>query len=338
MAGDRVLHRTPVLQQTPAQLVLLSGLALALGVAGDLASCGRIRLPAFGASLLTGCHYVAIILAAVGFGYRIGVAAAAAVGLVHVTVGMVACARSLPQQGEAATFVVVGLLAGLVTRYAPKSLESGFREPGMAALSQHNHGKKSPKADVLLDGQISPSLVQKFHAPLAAIESAGYALEEAALTSQNHREVAAIILKECHCLAGLTRSLEIVQPRSPSYREVQLSSLAGEISRLASPVTEAAAITLRRAEGPDLRLVCDPDLIVQAVLNLIANAIPIVGQGEEIVLSAHANKGDAMIKIFHPRVGLLGHVRVPMAVMPEGELRGRSRAVHGPSRRESGAE
>jgi hypothetical protein len=288
--------------------------------------------------LLTGCHYVAIVLAAAGFGYRIGLAAAAIVGFVHVTVGMMACARSIPQQGEVATFLVVGILTGLVTRYAPRNLEPGFTRPDTDVLDQQNQGNVSPNADISLGGQITPSLVRKFYAPLAAIESAGYVLEEAELTIQNHREVAAIILKECHCLAGLTRSLEIVQPRSPSYREVQLSSLIDEISRLASPVTKAAGITLRKAEGPDLRLVCDPDLIEQAVLNLITNAIPIVGQGEEIVLSAHTNKGDAMIKFSHHRAGLLGHARVPMAVMPEGELRGRSRAAQASSHRGSGVE
>jgi len=320
VAEDQVLYGMPVVQQEPARVVLLCGLALAMGVAGDLASCGRIPLPATWAPLLTGCHYVAIVLAAVGFGDRVGVAAALLVGFVHVTVDTIVCARSISQPGEAATFVVVGLLAGLVARYASKRAKSRFAQPSLAAPGEHDQGEGLQRPEVVGSGQLSPGFVQAVRAPLAAIESAGYVLEEAALTRENHREVAAIILNECHRLDVLTRSLEFIQPRSPAYREIKLSSLVGEIVRLASPVTEAASITLRGAEGPELRLVCDPDLIEQAVLNLVTNAIRIVGQREEIVLSARTNKGDAIIEISHQCAGVLGHIKIPMATMVGGEF------------------
>jgi len=317
---DPVVYGKPIGQQAPARIVMLCGLALALGVVGDLSSCERIPA-ALWLPLLTGCYYVVVVVAAVTFGYRIGGAAAVVVGVVHITVGLIVCGRSIPQQ-EVVTFIMVGLLAGLVTRYASKSLESNFAQAGMAAPGQHYLGNKSRQEDVLSGGQISPGFIQAFRAPLAAIESAGHLLGETELKSEIHREVAAIILQECHRLAILTWSMETARPRLPFYREVRLSSLIGEICRLASAVTEAVPIKVRRAKGPDLRLVCDPDLIEQAVLNLITNAIPIVGRGEEIVLSAHANRGDAIIRIFHPRARLLGHVRVPIAVMPGGELLG----------------
>ena len=315
---DPVVYGKPIVQQAPARTVLLCGLALVLGVVGDLSSCERTPA-ALWVPLLTGCYYVAIVVAAVTFGYRIGGVAAVIVGVVHIAVGLIACGRSIPQQGEVIAFIMVGLLAGLVTRHSSKSIESSSAQPGTAAPGQHYLGNKSPQEDVLLGGQVSPGFIQAFRAPLAAIESAGHLLGETELKSEIHREVAAIILQECHRLAVLTWSLETARPRLPFYREVRLSSLIGEICRLASAVTDAVPIKLRRAKGPDLRLVCDPDLIGQAVLNLITNAIPIVGRGEEILLSAHTNKGDAIIRIFHPRARLLGHVRVPMAVMPEGE-------------------
>jgi hypothetical protein len=318
---DPVVYGKSIGQQAPARIVLLCGLALVLGVVGDLSSCERIPA-ALWIPLLTGCYYVAIVVAAVTFGYRSGAAAAVVAGAVHITVGLIVCGRSIQEQGEVVTFITVGLLAGLVARHASKNIESSFAQPGMAAPGQHYLGNKSPQEDVLSGGQISPGFIQAFRAPLAAIESAGHLLGETELKSEIHREVAAIILQECHRLDVLAWSLETARPRLPFYREVRLSSLIGEICRLASAVTEAVPIKLRRAKGPDLRLVCDPDLIEQAVLNLITNAIPIVGRGEEIVLSAHANKGDAIIRIFHPRARLLGHVRVPMAVMPGGELLG----------------
>jgi len=324
VAQDLVLDGTPVVQPTRARLVLLSGLAFALGVAGDLASCGWIP-PTLWAPLLTGCHYVGIVLAAVAFGHRIGVSVAVTAALVHVTVGMLVCDRSIPQQGEAATFVVVGLLAGFVTRYAPKLGESRFLRPSLAAPGQFLQSEESAKTHVMGSTHLPPGVVQAFRAPLAAIESAGFVLEETASTDENHREMAAIILKECHRLDVLTRSLELVQPRFPAYCEVQLSSLAGEIFLLATPATEAASITLRRAEGPNLKLLCDPYLIEQAVLNIMTNAIRLVGHGEEIVLSAHIAKGDAVIKISQRRAGVLGYIRIPMAAAPHGGLPKHSR-------------
>jgi signal transduction histidine kinase len=308
----------PVVQQTEGPIVLLCGFAFAMGIAGDLASCGQIPLPASWAPLLTSFHYVAIVLAAVGFGYRAGVAAAVLVGFVHFTAGAIVCARSVSQQGDSAAFIIVGLLAGLVTKYAPKRASSRSVPLSMVALGEHDQGAKAPKAHVVGVSQISPSFVQAIRTPLSTIESAVYLWEEAGLTGENHREVAAIILRECHRLDVLAQSLEFVQPRPPAYRQVKLSSLFGEIIRMASPVTEAASITLRKAEGLDLRLICDPDLVEQAVLNLITNAIRIVGQGDEMVLAAHSNKGDAIVEVSHRRAGVLGNIRIPIAATPEG--------------------
>ena len=321
VAEDQIIYPMPVGQQEPARIVLLCGLALALGIAGDLVSCGRIPLPASWAPLLTGSHYVAIVLAAVAFGYRIGVAAAIVVGLVHFIVGTIVCVRSISQQGEAATFIMVGLLAGLVARYASTRANSRFARPSPAAIREHHQGE-SRWPDGVGSIQLSPGFAQTVRSPLAAIESAGYVLEEAALTAENRREVAAIILKECHRLDVLIRSLEFVQPRSPAYSEVMLSSLIGEIFQLASPVTEAASIRLRNVEGTHLRLVCDPDLIGQALLSLMTNAIRVVGQGEEIVLSGHTNKGNAIIEISHRRAGVLGSITIPLAVATESASRG----------------
>jgi hypothetical protein len=222
VAEDQIIYPMPIVQWVPARIGLLCGLALALGVGGDLASCGRIPLPTTWAPLLTGFHYVAIVLAAVGFGYRIGVGAAVVVGFVHITVGMIVCVRSLSQQGEAAIFIMLGLLAGFVTRYASTRANSRFARPSLAAIGQHQQGERSRWPEGVGTIQLSPGFAQTVRSPLAAIESAGYVLEEAALTAESRREVAAIILKECHRLDVLIRSLKFVKPQSPAYREVML--------------------------------------------------------------------------------------------------------------------
>ena len=337
MTENQILYDAPEAQQTRGLLFVLSGIALALGVAGDLASCMRIPLLALWAPLLIGFHYVAIVLSAVGFGYRIGVATAVVVGLVHVAVGVIVCSRTISEQGEAAIFVVVGLLAGLL-RYPPKRGNSEFARLSLDAARTYDQGQAPQKAQVVWSNEVSPGFFRALRAPLDAIESAGYVLQEAGLTRENHRELADIILKECHRLDILTRSLEFVQPRPPVYQEIRLSSLLDEIIRLASHVTEAASIKLRRAEGPDPGLVCDPYLIEQAILDILTNAIRIVGEPDEIVLSAHLEKGDALIKISHRHGVQLGYIRVPIAATPEGEFHGQSRELEHPQIQKPGIE
>ena len=61
---NQTVAEMPVARYTLARLLLLSALALSLGVACDLASCRRIPLPARFVPLLTGCYYAAIVLAA----------------------------------------------------------------------------------------------------------------------------------------------------------------------------------------------------------------------------------------------------------------------------------
>src|SRR4051794_22427524 len=89
---DQIVYRMPIARQEPQRVVLLCGVAVALGVAGDLTLCGLIPLPTSWGSLLAGSHYVAIVMAAVGFGYRIGVAVAVVVGFVHFIIGTILCA------------------------------------------------------------------------------------------------------------------------------------------------------------------------------------------------------------------------------------------------------
>ena len=61
---NQTVAEMPVARYTLARLLLLSALALSLGVACDLASCGRIPLPTLLVPLLIGCYYAAIVLGA----------------------------------------------------------------------------------------------------------------------------------------------------------------------------------------------------------------------------------------------------------------------------------
>ena len=298
---------------TVARIGPLFVLALALGVIGDLASCTSMRIATLWIPLLAGCHYVAVVLAAIGFGPKIGLAAAILVSTAHVLVGVIACGQSILQQGEVAAFIIVGIIAGSVAARpqtgAGTSLEAG--------VSQDNRDEKLP--------HISPGFVKTARNPLSAIESAGYLLEDPQLSNETQRELASIILRECRRLDVLISTLDFIQPRSPAYRAVDLSSLLDEVVQLAEPATTAASITLRKEPGSAVRLMCDSCLIIQAILNLITNAIPIAGSGASLVLSAETDNDQVVIHVSHRNPGDLGRLQIAMAKEAEGSPYGHRR-------------
>jgi signal transduction histidine kinase len=264
-----------------------------------------------------------------GFGLEIGLGAAVLVGVAHVTTGLTACGESISQQGEVTAFLLVGLLAGFLVRKRQPSAADLLTQGRVAKADPPARGEISQSPDMRGGEQMPVGFVRAIRAPLSAIESAGYVLEDSALTDANHQEVASIILRECHRIEVLVRSMEFGQ-RLPAYREMDLSSLLDEIVRRGAHLTETASITLRKEEGADLSAVCDSDFLEQAVLNLLANAIRIAKPGDEIILSAHGDQSSAIIEISSRRIGVLGHLGITMAAMPESARHVHSPAVEAP--------
>jgi len=305
-------------------------LSLGLGVAGDLAKCAWIPVHPLWIPLLTACHYIAILLAAVGFGLEIGLGAVVVVGIAHITASTTACGESIWQQGEVAAFIVVGLLAELLVKR--KQATSGTvltRQPANLPASGKVTG--SPER------AIPVGFIRAVRTPLSALESAGYMLEDLTLTDANHREVGAIILRECHRLDALIRSVEFGQ-RLPVYKEVDISAVLDEIVRRGAHLTETASITLRKEEGSGLRVVCDSEFLEQAVLNLLANALWFAKRGDEIMLSARADQSTATIEVSTQRIGILGRLGITMAALPESALHATSLAAEAPIAPEGGTQ
>jgi signal transduction histidine kinase len=314
---DRLTFSPPALLSAWMYSVVLFALALALGMTGDLAACGWIQLPAVWISRFAACDYVAIFLAAVRYGPKIGLGAAALAGLAHVIANTMVCRQVISQQSEVAVFLVVGLVAGVLAKGTRMGARTEFGQGGPA---KKYRGEVFENASATEGGRVPVGFVEAARVPLSVIESAAYVLEDAASAVENHREVAAIILKECRRLNVLIRLLEFVRTQLPVYEEAELSSMLDEIVRRGSALIEASNITLRKEANVGLRLVCDSELIEQAALNLLANAIRIVEPGDELVLSARSNMNNAVIEILHPRLGVLGQLGITMAAAPEGPL------------------
>ncbi len=319
MADDRVSYRAPFTQWASIYLVAAFALALALGVTGDLAACVWIRVPVLGIPLLTAGYYVGILLAAILFGPKFGLGAAVLAAIAHLSAATIACGQEISAQGQVLAFVAVGLLAGFLVKGTQTSAGKGLAETSPANVTRQDRDEGTKIADAGRGGKIPLGFVRAVRAPLSAIESAGYVLEESTLTDENHREVAGIILRECHRLDVLLRSLESVQTWSAAHEQVTLSSMLDEIIRRGDPLTQAAHITLRKEKGSDLMIVCDSELVEQAALNLLANATRIVERGREVLLSGYRVKNTAVIEISDQRLGVLAQLGITLATVPESE-------------------
>jgi len=313
--------------------VVVFAMALGLGVTGDLAECARIPLPAYWVPLLTGCHYVAILLGSFSFGLEIGLVAAVLVSVGHVTANMTACGEPISQQGEIAAFVVFGFVSGFLVKRRQMSAANSFSQVPVADADPRARGKRFHNPGIRAGGQIPVGFVGAVRASLSAMESAGSVLEDSALTDSNHREVAAVILKECHRLDVLIRLLEFGHVRPAACREVDLSSVLDEIIRYGEAITD---VTLRKEESSGLRVVCDSELLEQSVLSLLGSAIRVAEPGDEIVLSAHADENGAVIDISNRRIGVLGQLGIRMAAKPEAAHRLKSAGVVAPLGSEGG--
>ncbi len=317
MADDRMSYSAPFTQWPSIYLVAAFALALAMGVTGDLAACSWIRFPALGIPLLTASYYVAILLAAVAFGPTFALGAAVLAAITHLSVATMACGQAISAQGEAVAFIVVGLVAGFLLKRIQARAGKRFIQTSSAEATRRGRDEGTETAHAGRGGKIPVGFVRAVRAPLSAIESAGYVLEESSLADENHREVAGIILRECHRLDVLLRSLEIVQTWSPSYEEVALSSMLDQIIRRGDPLREAAHITLRKEQGSDSMIVCDSELVEQAALNLLANATRVLTRGDEVLLSGYRVKNTAIIEISDQRLGVLAQLGITLAATPE---------------------
>lgn len=101
-------------------------------------------------------------------------------------------------------------------------------------------------------------------------------------------QYAALMVSEIDRLNRIIAALlQFARPREPELQEVSLASLAAKIEKLVADEARAAGLSYRSQlpEG-DAVLRADPDLLTQALLNLLHNAFAATEKGGEVVLGA----------------------------------------------------
>lgn len=104
--------------------------------------------------------------------------------------------------------------------------------------------------------------------------------------------------------------LDFTRPVELKLANVPLQELVGEIVELARPQADASRIRVsveQQAEGAEVRV--DRDLLKQAVLNVVVNAIEAMPEGGDLRFEAAANEDTAEIRISDTGAGIPPELR-----------------------------
>lgn len=159
-------------------------------------------------------------------------------------------------------------------------------------------------------GRLSAALAHEIRNPLGTIKGfAQLAAEDAELRDRKPLEA---ILRETQRLEALVRSLLVYgRPVEPVVRPTRWAALAEDLTAYARNAIGDRAIRFTAASDvPDL--VTDPDLLKQALLNLIRNSvesIPEGGAGNVSLRAAGAQDGSLVISVEDDGTGVPESVR-----------------------------
>jgi len=286
-------------------------LRAALAAAGiALASAGHYLTPPellLWHNVFQRLYYLPIVYAAISFGTRGGLAAAAVSAVAYIPHIMITwggwAEYSAHQYAEIMLFFVVGAVTGVLAdrgrrrenelRRVYKELESSFQQV-----------RRADRLSAL--GQLAAALAHEIRNPLAAIEGAAEILGQANTPPEVREEFLSIVRKECSRLNRLLGGLlDFARPRPPERRPTELARILENVVGLTRHSAEKNGVRIRTEVPAGLpALVADPEQLTQVLLNLTINAVQAMSEGGELVLSATPENGGIAIRVRDQGTGI----------------------------------
>lgn len=204
------------------------------------------------------------------------------------------------------TSAVVGMVVDRERRRR-KQLQAAWHELDRVHRELQAGVEQLRRADRLSAvGQLAASLAHEIRNPLASIQGAVSVLDQSGSSDETCRELRAIIWKECGRLQRLlTGMLDFARPHPVEYGTVDVTQKLDQVINLVVHAAAKSRIELRSDVPPDISpLECDPEQLMQVILNLTLNAIQAMPDGGEIVLSARQQGSEMTFHVRDQGVGI----------------------------------
>ncbi len=152
-------------------------------------------------------------------------------------------------------------------------------------------------------------IARDLRAPLARLRDRLARAKEAALPADELREIADTAVVELdRTLSMITTLLRIGEieagRRHGGVARFDLAALVEEVGQIYQPLAEDAGIALDVAGTPGLAITADRGLILEAIANLVQNAIKFTPMGGQIHLAAIATPGGPAVRVADTGLGI----------------------------------
>ncbi len=256
--------------------------------------------------LLQRAYYIPILLMALWFGWRGGIAAAVIAGILYLPHIMMEW-RSNPeyratQYVEIVMFFVIaaiiGALADVERKQKQKIEETALKLSETYARLQASI-EQLRRADRLSAlGELSAGLAHEIRNPLGALEGAVQILQRPELPAETRHEFAQMADKEVGRLKTLlTNFLDFARPQPPRRTLIEPALLLASVARLAAETAKMAKVQVFTENEETEPIAVDAEQIKQVLLNLVLNAVQAMPKGGQVVLRARQEDRSVLLEV-----------------------------------------
>jgi signal transduction histidine kinase len=264
--------------------------------------------------LLQRAYYIPILLAALWFGWRGGLAAATLASASYVP-HIVMAWKSEPEYSaaqyiEIGMFFAIAALTGILAdhersqRNKAEDTARRLKEVNAQLQKSFEQLRRADRLSAL--GELSAGLAHEVRNPLGSIEGAVQILGRRDLPEDTREEFVQMASKEVVRLKGLlTHFLEFARPQQPRILASDCEMLLQSVAQLASETAKMAQVEIVVEAACSLPPASvDPEQIRQVLLNLVINAVQAMPTAGQVKLRATQDGEHVRIEVEDEGVGI----------------------------------
>lgn len=271
-------------------------------------------------SILGHLYIVPIVLAAYWYGLKGGVLASIASSVLfspHLFLHWSDPFLDVYNFVEIFLFLLLGGVTGILSQ-----MEQNQRrryEQAIVRLDE-SHRKLMEQTDILFKteeqlrraerlsalGELSASMAHEIRNPLGAIKGAAEILRDGYAEGDARYEFVRILLKETDRLNRIVQEfLDFARPKRPEPVEADINDAVDFVLNLTAQEAKKAGVKVERRLDPSVgRRNVDIDLMKQAILNLVLNAIQAMPTGGLLTVETGVSGGEVVITISDTGTGI----------------------------------